>query len=567
MPRREPTIVDPVTNQVLRRAIAAVDSEFAATVQERMTATVGRPRIQSWYVILVLAMIAAIESNGVLFMTRVNRVAGRLTMKQRQRVGMEWATSYSQVDRALVDLSRSVEETINFETGEIVPPKLGMTLDELTTLIVSGVLPQHLKARPSVAVDSTDYEAHSRRRGWGTVPDVAPGSLPEPDVKLSKSGTNETGFPRVGHDGRRQFSVDPDAREGYRAGKNFLPKAVFVGWDLHFATCVSEDPSETLAPLTTAFSIRPAGGYKANGGLGVLDALTRHGCRPTTVLVDRGYSYLRVENWAQELGNRGIEQVFDLHTNQRGVRPGPKPHTIFVDGALFVDSLPTWLRKLPGFRIGDTKTEIAEKVAKYDERLPYLFARQGPADLHRGTQRVRGPALTGRVRCPNNEKSMRLSPATRPTLDCDPDGCACSLAPTLGPGDYLQLRQRHPYGTRKWKLDYNRRNHVESYNASVKYHHSRLARGSTRVLGTNKTGILVALLVAANNIEVLISAYEWDPGAPNVPAEEVIWRPSGPQRSKTRPFAHRTRRKSDQPPPGNADDDINWLKPFSTSSN
>lgn len=48
MPRREPAIVDPVTNQVLRRAIAAVDSEFAATVQERMTATVGR----HWAVLL-----------------------------------------------------------------------------------------------------------------------------------------------------------------------------------------------------------------------------------------------------------------------------------------------------------------------------------------------------------------------------------------------------------------------------------------------------------------------------------------------------------------------------------
>ena len=46
--RREPAIVDPVTNQVLRRAIAAVDSEFAATVQERMTATVGR----HWAVLL-----------------------------------------------------------------------------------------------------------------------------------------------------------------------------------------------------------------------------------------------------------------------------------------------------------------------------------------------------------------------------------------------------------------------------------------------------------------------------------------------------------------------------------
>ncbi|MGC2976278.1 hypothetical protein ACPUD8_11250 [Brevibacterium sp. FAM 25378] len=516
---------------------------------------------------LVLAMIAAIESNGELFLTRINRVAGRLTAKQRQRIGMERAASYSQVDRALTDLSRAVEETVDNDTGEYTPPKLGMGLDDLASLIVSGVLPEHLKNRPSVAVDSTDYETHRRRRAWRKTPDVAPGSLPEPDAKPVKPGANESGWPRIGDDGRIQATFDPDAREGYRAGKNLSPKGVFVGWDLHFAACVGESPEDAVAPLTTAFSIKPAGDYKADGGLGVLDALIRDDRGPDTALVDRGYSYLSAENWARELGLRGIEQVCDLHTNQRGVHPGPKPHTIFVDGALFIDALPTRLRNLPGFSIGETQEETVEKVALYEERLPYLFARLGPPDLKRGTQRVRGPALTGRVRCPNNAKSMRLSPATRPTLDCDPHGCACSIAPTLGPDDHLQIRQRHPYGTQQWKADYNRRNHVESYNASIKFHHSRLARGSTRVLGTNKTGILVALLVAANNIEVLLSAYEWDPGAPNVPAEEVTWRPSSSQITKRRAFAHRTRRKPDQPPPGEPADGVDWLQPFSLPSN
>lgn len=65
------------------------------------------------------------------------------------------------------------------------------------------------------------------------------------------------------------------------------------------------------APLIRAVSIAPAGTKKAAPGLSVIDRLIAAGCPLTTVLVDRGYTYLRPEDWAIPVGQRGIEQVFD----------------------------------------------------------------------------------------------------------------------------------------------------------------------------------------------------------------------------------------------------------------
>ena len=238
MPRRESVIVDPVAAHVFRRACAAVDPSLVKTLQERMTARVGRPRAQSWYVMLVLAMIAAIESNGELFLTRINRVAGRLTAKkQRQRIGMERAASYSQVDRALTDLSRAVEETVDNDTGEDTPPKLGMGLDDLASLIVSGVLPEHLKNRPSVAVDSTDMDETIAVAAHGGRPRTLRQDRCRNPTPAAKLGANESGGGfRIGDDGRIQaLTFDPDAREGYRAGKNPTQKGVLRS----DGTCIS----------------------------------------------------------------------------------------------------------------------------------------------------------------------------------------------------------------------------------------------------------------------------------------------------------------------------------------
>lgn len=47
-----------------------------------------------------------------------------------------------------------------------------------------------------------------------------------------------------------------------------------------------------------------------------------------------------LDMWADRLAGCGVTQVFDLHTNQRGVSPGPDPRMIYIDGALFSDAIP-----------------------------------------------------------------------------------------------------------------------------------------------------------------------------------------------------------------------------------
>lgn len=266
------------------------------------------------------------------------------------------------------------------------------------------------------------------------------------------------------------------------------------------------------------------------------------------------------------MDERGISQVFDLHPTQRGKRPGPIPGTFYLDGGLFSDAMPEALHDLPGYSLGQSAEEKALLAARYDERIPYAFTTQGKPNHTRGTQRYRGPALAGRVRCPNEPRSMRLDPSTRPTTNCTPGHpCSCGTTVTLGPDDQFQTRQRNLYGTTAWKASYGRRSAVESGNANLKVHHVMLQRHSTRVRGTNKTGILVALIVAAANASLLLTRYGYDIGNPPTDSQPIAPLPS-PRTAlhRTRPFTRRRRTGTSPPnaPPSQPSrPPTHWVRP------
>lgn len=52
-------------------------------------------------------------------------------------------------------------------------------------------------------------------------------------------------------------------------------------------------------------------------------------------------------------------------------------------------------------------------------------------------------------------------------------------------------------------------------------HHAELRRGSTRVIGTQRTGILLAFILAAVNASVLLSRYGYDLAAPTDASEPL----------------------------------------------
>lgn len=244
------------------------------------------------------------------------------------------------------------------------------------------------------------------------------------------------GFPLTGADGRKQHTLDPEAGEGYRSGKNCAPKGTFIGWDSHLLVDVTEIPGEPRPLLIRGVAIVPAGSCKGTAGIAAIDAALSSGVPVEHVFADPGYTYLLAENWAYKLADRGITSTMDLHKNQRGVTPGPKPGTIWVDGGLFSSALPERLRRLPGYPLNQPADEAAELATMYDERLVYALLPQGAADLARRKQRYRGSARRSVLRCPNHPASMRLPADKHPTTSWTPGvACGCAASVTARPDD------------------------------------------------------------------------------------------------------------------------------------
>ena len=67
----------------------------------------------------------------------------------------------------------------------------------------------------------------------------------------------------------------------------------------------------------------------------------------TEVLADMTYTTAKPERWARPLRSRGISNTKDLHTSQRGARPGPVTGTIWHDEWLYSAAIPDDCETLP----------------------------------------------------------------------------------------------------------------------------------------------------------------------------------------------------------------------------
>lgn len=270
-----------------------------------------------------------------------------------------------------------------------------LDIDQFVNRLITASWPADFALTESAAIDSTDVETWARRRSWAREPDVDPDHLP---VAATRDGTdgdaerkNERDWPRLGHDGRLQHSLDADAREGYRSGKNMRRGDVFLGFDVHVASNVRQCGAVfAVPPILRGMKLNSAGSHKGNARVKLIDCITAAGKNIADVPNDRGYSYCRPMTWALQLLLRGIDNVVDLHLKQRDVSPGPA-NTFWIDGSLF-SGLPSSLQRLPG--IGPfMPREAKEKLrAKYDERAAYAFRPHAQPDKD-GYQRFRGPAL------------------------------------------------------------------------------------------------------------------------------------------------------------------------------
>lgn len=497
----------------------------------------GPRRVLSWEAWCTVVLLSVMHYGGTAHLMKAQRVIDGLTPHQRRQLGLEGVDlNYGQIESGLEVLAQAMEERVNTQTGEVHAPRLRLTAGDIGNSIITATLPPELPFYGECAIDSTDYESDAARRSRASlnslsesVDDVSPGKTADTPVAVSDGKVNRTStrttrggrlvtFPIRRADGRLQHSLDPDATDGYRSGKQMAHKDIFNGYDNHIACATPGDSGHALPALALGMELTSAGSNKAAAGLALIDRVSAYlktrGDALTSVCVDRGYSMAAHENWAQQLIERGVAQHHDLGASEKRREPADRPDVIFLDGHPFIANMPKRLHDLRRPGLNATAAEKAEQARIYNERWAYAFSTNGPVTRN-GAQRYRGPVHSQKLRCPNHPASMRWNPK-KPLTNCTPgQPCACSATLTVKADD-PRARHRQPelYGTEKWLKRYGARNLIESFNASLKNHHMRLQRHSTRVFGLAKNTILLGFVLAATNMEILLSRYGYDPAKP-----------------------------------------------------
>ncbi|MFQ6484993.1 hypothetical protein [Brachybacterium epidermidis] len=496
-------------NQVMKRLELKGSAEF---VHERMTAKTGRPRVLPWVAFYRLCVLTAFLHEATFHLVDIVHVADWLTPAQKRRVGFT-RCDYHHVEYAFKTLANACDETIDPETGEITS-RLGMSLDDFMVRVIDT---PEKGPTSRQAIDGTLVATDAARRSWGKDFDPEEDYAVPEDLEIPKATSSETGFPRLGEDGLLVHSVDPDARDQVETGKNLSRAHIGLGYELHCLTDTREPGSDLHAPPVIRVPLlRPGSHHRGEGKIAALDALKRVlGFTPEMVLGDRGYSNSRVERWALPLAQRGVKQVFDFHSNNRGGAPGPLPNTIWQDGQLFVADEFKRLAPVKARSPQDTRQTKAERATAVSKRQAFAFGFED-WNFAKGTVRLIGPAVRGQVRCVNYPRTWGLPTekqhtrgsrrGTRPeTIHARGENCSCGKTIVVPIIDVIRFYQPYVWGSQDWERAYGQRSLSETANSLMKTHFARLAKGTFRVLGLRKIGLALAFFLDAVNTRTLLS--------------------------------------------------------------
>jgi len=436
------------------------------------------------------------------------------------RQGPRWngaLVTYRMIEDAYNTLTDALDDSgipdIDPATGEILGPPV--TLGRFCDMLLDGTVPDDIDVTTGHwAVDGTMYESWGRKCSTGTREAVT--AFVNGDT-TAPVGTYRDGYPKLGPDGRPQHTTDPDAREGHLPAKNMEEAKSFNGYDIELAVATRpHHPSRRIGqpdvpdlPLfVRSMRVVPAGFNTGVAGRMLLESLDDRGLPIESVQADMIYNGALTEVWADVIRHRfNADYITKLRAEQYRVivrwTGGLEPREVLeVDGGFFTNALPTGLRELPHYGYNLTTLDKIALAAEYDKRLPYAFA---PMEKVRedGSQRYRGPALTGRIRCPNTPRSMRGS-ASIPLASCvRGDECSCGSTITVLADWAPRIRQPRLFGTSEWNSDVNRRVQVESFNGLLFGQDQRMDRGYIRMFGLAKNTVLIAAAVAATNLKRL----------------------------------------------------------------
>ena len=417
---------------------------------------------------LLVALLANAQ-DGNLFLISVPSYLNALSSRDRNRlgVGRTGKVTRRQVESLYGLICRSLRSDQD--------PTLASFDDVCHRLLVASAHPD-TRTRRDIAIDGTSIDS------WGTY--------------------RSTKRPNKGQKRGEKIPTDPDARWRGK-GVDAWKRPVF-GYDLTVSVTIPDPVGQSVPLSATSMRFRPAGTQTIPMALGVAYDTAKDRGGLSDVLADREYTQrLDGADFILPLRALGAEPIFQLKSTQQG-GSGTQRGALIVDGQPYSPSLPVALREVKMPAVNASIEELAEYQRKIGLREKYRLIPHGARKAD-GSQVYQCPASAGKLRCPLVASSQLLPLGTMPAFPpTNPmPGTVCTKKFTTFAASELPLSQREQYGSFDWYVSMNRRNRVEGFFGNLKDKaRENLTRGTIRVMGLVKTGLLVAMAVASLNLRL-----------------------------------------------------------------
>jgi hypothetical protein len=326
--------------------------------------------------------------------------------------------------------------------------------------------------------------------------------------------------------------VDLDAMWGYRTKTYDNKTDVVFGYQCIAGTRIPPVGGADEPLLVEFIALVPGNQNGVGETIEALDRLRADGVKTREIVADRGFSYAVPEKWADRLRDRGIEQVLDLHKNDRGALLHDDDGYLMIDGWPHCPSIPDHLKKIqrparlkvaeevthdaqakkPGRRSkakeAQRTTDRAELEAFQDaiaDRAQYRFERHGRTGS--GAQRFKCPARAGKLRCGGCPLSLDLEGVPQVAVPTSTPPTACkqetiSIKSSVQP----KLQQREYWGSPEWIDSYIRRVRAEGGFGLLKGAKTGgVKRGWIHQMGHANTAFALAIAFGATNLRQLLN--------------------------------------------------------------